>query len=93
MTDSEQTYMLQYKFIERAREQSDPYRDAHLEHIRLAKEAGNLFVVGGFGEPLIGAVLGFQGLSKSEVEDWSDRDSFWTGGLIVERMVEPWFVV
>jgi uncharacterized protein len=93
MTDSQETYLLQYKYVHAMAEKRTPYRDSHLALIQAARENGNLFVAGAYGDPLIGAVLGFKGLSKSEVEDWSDKDPYWAGGLVVDRAIEPWHLV
>jgi uncharacterized protein YciI len=93
MTDPEETYLLQYKYVEGMLEKRAPYRESHLALIAAARETGNLFVAGAYGDPLVGAAFGFKGLSKSEVEDWSDRDPYWAGGLVVDRTIEPWHLV
>jgi uncharacterized protein len=93
MTDAEATYLLQYTYVEDVLDRRGPYREAHLALIQAAKEAGNVFVAGAFGDPPVGAALGFKGLSKSEIEEWSDQDPYWTGGLVVERSIQPWKLV
>jgi uncharacterized protein YciI len=93
MTDSEATYLLQYTYVEDVLEKRAPYRESHIARIQAAKEAGNVFVAGAFGDPPVGGALGFKGLSKSEIEDWSDQDPYWVGGLVVERSIQPWKLV
>jgi uncharacterized protein len=93
MTDSEATYILQYRYVEDVLEKRAPYRESHLARIQAAKEAGNVFVAGAFGDPPIGGVLGFKGLSESEIEEWSDQDPYWVGELVLERSIYPWKLV
>jgi len=50
-------------------------------------------IAGGLGDPVAGGALGFKGLTRAEVEAWSDDDPYWRAGLVVERIVEPWKLV
>ena len=90
MTEPEDTHLLLYKYVEDMAERRIPYREAHLAHINAARDAGQLVIAGGLGDPVAGGALGFKGLTRADVEAWSDDDPYWKAGLVVERIVEPW---
>ena len=51
MTDSEQTFLLLYEYVDNMGERRAPHREAHLAHIKASQEAGEIFVVGAYGDP------------------------------------------
>lgn len=93
MTDQEFTYVLMYKYVADIVERRAPHREAHLNRIEALRAGGRLIVAGPFGDPPAGAVIGFKGLTREEVEAWADTDPYVTAGLVVERSVEPWALV
>jgi hypothetical protein len=93
MTEPEFTHVLLYKYVADILERRSPYREAHLQRIQALRAADRLIVAGAVGDPPSGAVIGFKGLTKEEVEAWADTDPYVTAGLVVERSVEPWKLV
>jgi uncharacterized protein YciI len=93
MTEPELTHLLLYKYVADMLERRVPYREAHIQRIEALRAAGRLVVAGAFGDPPLGAAIGFKGLTKEEVEAWADTDPYVTGGLVIERGVEPWKLV
>jgi uncharacterized protein len=93
MTDQEFTHVLIYRYVADMVERRAPHREAHLNRIEALRAAGRLIVAGAYGDPPAGAIIGFKGLTREEVEAWADTDPYVTAGLVVERSVEPWRVV
>ncbi len=93
MSESEPTHVLFYRYVADMLERRAPHRDAHLERIAALRADGRLIVAGAWGDPPAGAVLGIRGLTRSEVQAWSDADPYVTAGLVIERRVEPWHLV
>ena len=87
------THLMLYKYVEDIAERRTPFRPAHLEHIKTAKDAGQMLIAGAFGDPVAGGAFGFTGLTRAEVEAWSDADPYFVNGLVVERLIEPWNLV
>lgn len=85
--------MLIYKYVADILERRTPYREAHLNRIEALRAAGRLIVAGPYGDPPAGAIIGFKGLTREEVEAWADTDPYVTAGLVLKRSVEPWRVV
>ena len=79
-----------YKYVADVLERRTPYREAHLQRIEALRAADRLIVAGAFGDPPTGAIIGIRGLTREEVQAWADTDPYVTGGLVVERSVEPW---
>jgi uncharacterized protein len=93
MTDPEFTHVLLYKYVPDMLERRGPYREAHLQRVEALRAADRLIIAGAYGDPPSGAVIGFKGLTKAEVEAWADTDPYVTAGLVVERTVEPWNLI
>jgi uncharacterized protein len=93
MTEPDTTHLLLYKYVGDIGERRIPYREAHLAHINTTRDAGHLLIAGAFGDPIVGGALGFKGMTPTEIEAWSDDDPYWSAGLIVERVVQPWKLV
>jgi hypothetical protein len=93
MTEPELTFLLLYTYVADMSERRTPYRDAHLQRLQALRAADRLIIAGAFGDPVRGAVIGFKGLTREEVAAWADTDPYVTGGLVVERSVEPWRLV
>ncbi len=90
MSEPELTHVLFYKYVSDILERRTPYREQHLKRIEALRAADRLVVAGAYGDPPAGAVIGFKGLTREEVEAWADTDPYVTAGLVVERSVEPW---
>jgi len=88
------TYLLLfYEYVPDVLERRDPYRAAHLDHARAAKERGALLNVGAVGSPPSGAVFVFADIGSAAVGDFADADPYVTAGLVTSRRVQPWTVV
>jgi len=90
MSEPELTHVLLYKYVADMLERRTPYREQHLKRIEALRAGGRLVIAGAYGDPPAGAVIGFRGLTREEVEAWADTDPYVTAGLVVERSVEPW---
>ena len=93
MTEPEMTYLLLYTYVADMAQRRAPHRAAHLQRLEALRAADRLIVAGAYGDPIYGAVIGFRGLTREEVEAWSDADPYMTAGLVLERAVEPWTLV
>lgn len=85
--------LLFYDYVADVLERRGPYRDAHLDHARAAKERGLLVNVGAVGQPPTGAVFVFTDVAFDLVEAYADADPYTAAGLVTARRVEPWTVV
>jgi uncharacterized protein YciI len=85
--------LLFYEYVPDVLERRDPYRAAHLDHARAAKERGELINAGAVGSPPSGAVFVFADVGSAAVGDFADADPYVSGGLVTGRRVEPWTVV
>jgi uncharacterized protein YciI len=85
--------LLFYDYVSDVLERRGPYRDAHLDHARAAKDRGGLINVGAVGSPPSGAVFVFADVGAAAVHDFADDDPYVAAGLVTGRRVEPWTVV
>jgi uncharacterized protein len=90
MSEPELTHVLLYRYVADMLERRKPHREQHLQRIEALRAADRLVIAGAYGDPPAGAVIGFKGLTREEVEAWADTDPYVTAGLVVERSVEPW---
>lgn len=93
MTDPEFTHVLFYTYVDDMLARRAPHRPEHLQRLEALRAADRLIVAGAVGDPPSGAVIGFKGLTREEVEAWADTDPYVTAGLVSERRVEPWRLV
>jgi uncharacterized protein YciI len=85
--------LLFYDYVPDILERRDPYRDAHLDAARAAKQRGDLVNVGAVGSPPSGAVLVFADVGTDAVEAYAAADAYVRAGLVTDRRVESWTVV
>jgi uncharacterized protein YciI len=76
-----------YDYVENALEARAPHRDAHLEKIKRAVDAGAL------GDPPHGGLLVFTGDDPSVAENFAATDPYVENGVVTSWRVEPWTVV
>lgn len=88
-----ETHILFYDYVEDILERRGPYREAHLERIRAARERGEMTLAGAIGEPPHGGVLVFQGVSPDRIETFAREDPYVQAGLVQDWRIEPWKLV
>lgn len=86
-------HILFYDYVEDVLERRGPYREAHLERIRAARESGRVVMAGALGDPPHGAAIVFGDVPVEEVEAFAREDPYMQGGLVAEMRIEPWKVV
>jgi uncharacterized protein len=86
-------HILFYEYVEDMAELRGAHREAHLAHIRAAREAGKVTQAGALGDPLHGGALVFRGCGRSEIEAFAAEDPYMRAGLITGWRVEPWKLV
>lgn len=85
--------LLFYDYVPDILARRDPYREAHLDAARAAKERGELLNVGAVGSPPSGAVFVFTGVSTDAVEAYAAADPYVEAHLVTGHRVQPWTVV
>ncbi len=86
-------YLLFYDVASDYLEKREPYRRAHLEHIRVFHERGDLALAGALTEPADGAVLVFRGTSPASAEEFAKSDPYVTNGVVTQWHVRKWNTV
>jgi uncharacterized protein len=74
-------------------ERRAPHREAHLDGLRVEREAGRVVMAGALGDPAHGAVIVFRGVSPEDVEAFARTDPYLEAGLVKQWRVEAWNVV
>lgn len=74
-------------------ERRGEFRDAHLEKAWAAVARGEIVLAGALADPPDGAVLLFQGDSKSVAEDFARADPYVASGLVTRWHVREWTTV
>lgn len=85
--------LLSYDYVPDILERRDPFRPAHLEHARAAKESGELLNVGAVGAPPTGALFVFADVDPGRLDRFAEADPYVRAGLVTARRVQPWTVV
>lgn len=88
-----ETHILFYDYVDDLLERRGPFREAHLEAIRSARERGQITLAGAIGDPPHGGVFVFQGVSPDEIDAYARRDPYMQAGLIRDFRIEPWNLV
>lgn len=86
-------YILFYKAVENYIEKRAPFREEHLNLIKVNHEKGLLVMAGALGDPADGGAFIFKGDSPKAAEDFAKNDPYVKNGLITEWHIEPWTVV
>ena len=93
MTDTEETYVLLYRYVENMAERRASHREGHLAHLMAEREAGRLLIAGAYGDPVSGGVIAFKGVDRDHVEHWVAADPYNLAGLVVSYEIQPWKLV
>jgi uncharacterized protein YciI len=88
-----ETHILFYDYVDDLLERRAPFREAHLQAIRSAREGGQVTLAGAIGDPPHGGVIVFQGVSPEEIDAFARRDAYMQAGLIRDYRIEPWNLV
>ena len=86
-------FALMYKAVDDFIAQRGRYRDEHLQLAREAHARGELVLAGAFADPADGALLIFQGETRSTADAFARKDPYVKNGLITEWTVRSWTVV
>jgi len=86
-------FTLSYDVVPNFIDRRTPFREAHLQRVRAAREHGQLVMAGELGVPPDGALLVFRGESASIAEDFARADPYVHEGLVTSWRVRPWAVV
>ena len=86
-------FLLLYEYVEDMAQRRAPHRDMHLAHIRAARDAGQVSLAGGLGEPVSGGAIVFTGVAEADVAAFADADPYTQAGLIRSRRILPWKLV
>jgi hypothetical protein len=86
-------YLLFYDVASDYLEKREPFRRAHLEHIRASHGRGDLVMAGAFTEPADGAALVFRGASPAAAEAFAKADPYVTNGVVTKWRVRKWNTV
>jgi uncharacterized protein YciI len=84
--------LLLYDYVADMLERRVPYREAHLERIRVEREAGRIVMSGPLGDPPQGAAIVFRGVEPDQVEAFATADPYVQAGLVTAWRVERWTV-
>jgi len=86
-------HLLLYEYVEDMADRRGPYRDAHLERIASAREAGRVVMAGALGDPPKGGAIVFKGLGREEIQRFVSDDPYVQAGLVTAWRVQPWRLV
>jgi len=93
MSETNETYLLLYAYVDGILEKRGPYREGHLAAINAEREAGHLVVAGAYGDPVIGGALGFKDVTREHVEAFVAADPYMLAGLITSHQIHVWKLV
>jgi uncharacterized protein YciI len=87
-----ETHILFYEYVEDIVERRGPFREAHLERIRAARDRGEVTLAGALGDPPHGAAIVFQ-LPPERIEAFAQEDPYVQAGLVSDWRIVPWRLV
>jgi uncharacterized protein YciI len=86
-------FILFYDVVDGFVDKRVQYRSLHLDHVRKAYEREELVLGGALAEPVDGAVLVFNVLSRETVERFAETDPYVINGLVTQWRVRKWMTV
>lgn len=86
-------HLLLYDYVDDMAQRRGPHRDAHLAHIRAARDSGAITMAGALGDPPSGGALVFADTPVSDIEAFVAADPYNQAGLITGWRVQPWNLV
>lgn len=86
-------YILFYDLVDDYISRREPFRAAHLEKIREARERGELVMAGALASPADGAVFVFRGSTARTASQFAVSDPYVTNGLVTSFRVREWATV
>jgi len=86
-------WLLLYEVVEDYLERRQPFRPAHLAHVRAAFDRGELLMAGALADPPDGAVFVFHAASPGPAEDFARHDPYVGEGIVTGWRVRAWNVV
>lgn len=89
----EDHHILFYDYVDDILERRGPYREAHLERIRAARERQELVMAGALGDPPHGGALVFRGIAAAQIEAFAREDPYTQAGLVRDWRIERWHLV
>ncbi len=84
--------LLFYDVVDDYIERRQPYREAHLAHIRAARDRGELVLAGALANPPDGAVLVFTA-EREAIESFVREDPYVKAGVVTGWRIRDWSVV
>ncbi len=88
-----ETHILFYEYVRDIVERRAPYRGAHLERIRAARDRGEVTLAGAVGDPPHGGVIVFQDVAPERIEAFAREDPYMGAGLIRDWRIERWNLI
>jgi uncharacterized protein len=86
-------HILFYDYVGDIVERRGPYREAHLERIAAARDAGQVVLAGALGDPPHGAAIVFKGVDPELIQAYATEDPYVSAGLVTRWRIEPWNLV
>jgi uncharacterized protein len=86
-------HILFYDYVDDVAERRGPYREAHLERIRLGRESGRIVMAGALGDPPHGAAFVFRDVAPELIAGFVREDPYVQAGLVTDWRVERWNLV
>jgi uncharacterized protein YciI len=86
-------HILFYDYVEDMADRRGPYREAHLERLAAARDAGRVVMAGALGDPPRGAAIVFRGVDPELIEAFTLEDPYVQAGLVTGWRIEPWKLV
>ena len=86
-------HLLLYTYVEDMDYKRRPYRETHLERIRIEQDADRIVMAGAIGDPVVGGALAWREATYDESEAFVQGDPYLEAGLITSYRIEPWALV
>ncbi|MDX6720727.1 MAG: uncharacterized protein QOJ63_2981 [Solirubrobacteraceae bacterium] len=93
MSDPVVHQVLFYDYVGDVLERRGPYREAHLDHARRWKDAGQLVSAGALGNPPTGGMFVFLVDDPAEIDTFVAGDPYVQNAIVTDHRIVPWTVV